>query len=167
MGDLVMATARDNLSKNIKKYRKQMHMSQKALAEAVGAKSLTTVSSWERGANAPEIETICKLCEVFKIPISELIGFEYFDSIVDLDALKKEIKEMDAIENYFKILGFSLENNVVKWHLENGAQIADEIEYILSKDGHSATFTQTEFDELQTGTKELIEGKFYKKLMQN
>ena len=32
MGDLVMATARDNLSKNIKKYRKQMHMSQKALA---------------------------------------------------------------------------------------------------------------------------------------
>ena len=33
-----MATARDNLSKNIKKYRKQMHMSQKALAEAVGAK---------------------------------------------------------------------------------------------------------------------------------
>ena len=165
-----MPNARDNLSKNIQKYRKQMNLSQKALADAVGAKSLTTVSSWERGANAPDIETICKLCQVFKIPISELIGFDYFDSITDSNALKKEISQIEVVENYFKLLGFYLENNVTKWHGEDDTkevQIVDEIEYILSKDGYSAVFTQTEFDELQTGTKELIEGKFYKKLMQH
>lgn len=164
-----MANARDNLSKNIQKYRKQMNISQKALADAVGVKSLTTVSSWERGANAPDIETICKLCEVFKIPISKLIGFDYFDSITDLDALKKEISQIEIIENYFKTLGFSLKNNVTQWHWEDESkevQIVDEVEYILSKDGRSATFTQEEFNELQVGTKELIEGKFYKKLMQ-
>ena len=111
-----MPNARDNLSKNIQKYRKQMNLSQKALADAVGAKSLTTVSSWERGANAPDIETICKLCQVFKIPISELIGFDYFDSITDSNALKKEISQIEVVENYFKLLGFYLENNVTKWH---------------------------------------------------
>lgn len=76
-----------------------MNMSQKALADAVGAKSLTTVSSWERGANAPDIETICKLCEVFKIPVSELIGFAYFDSIADLDTLKKKYQKLKSWKN--------------------------------------------------------------------
>ncbi len=165
-----MFNAREKLSKNIQKYRKQMNMSQKALADAVGAKSLTTVSSWERGANAPDIETICKLCEVFKIPISELIGFAYFDSITDLNTLKKEISKIEVIENYFESLDFSLKSNITKWHWEDESkevQIVDDIEYILSKDGRSAIFTQEELDELQTGTKELIEGKFYKKLMQS
>ncbi len=165
-----MFNARENLSKNIQKYRKQMNMSQKELADAVGAKSLTTVSSWERGANAPDIETICKLCEVFKIPVSELIGFAYFDSVTDLDTLKKELSKIEVMEKYFESLGFSLKDNVTKWHWEDESkevQIVDDVEYILSKDGRSAVFTQEEFDELQTGTKELIEGKFYKKLMQN
>ena len=164
-----MFNARENLSKNIQKYRKQMNMSQKALADAVGAKSLTTVSSWERGANAPDIETICKLCEVFKIPVSELIGFAYFDSIADLDTLKKEISKIEVMEKYFESLGFSLKNNVTKWHWEDESkevQIVDDVEYVLSKNGYSAVFTQEEFDEMQTGTKELIEGRFYKKVVQ-
>ena len=39
-------------------------------------------------------------------------------------------------------------------------------EITLSKDGHTATFTDAEFEELQAGAKEAIEGKFYKKVLE-
>ena len=45
-------------------------------------------------------------------------------------------------------------------------QIADEILTVLSKDGHTATFTDAEFEELQAGAKEAIEGKFFKKVLE-
>ena len=36
----------------------------------------------------------------------------------------------------------------------------------LGKDEHTAVFTQTEFEELQAGAKEAIEGRFYKKVLE-
>ena len=65
---------------------------------------MTTVSSWERGANAPDISIICKLCELFKITIEDLLGvsyLEYLDSVTDLDKLKKEISESEEFEKLF------------------------------------------------------------------
>lgn len=96
-----MESVRDKLAKNIQTYRKQMKLSQKELAAAVGVKNLTTVSSWERGANAPDLETLCKLCDVFKISISDLLDFKYFDSITDLDAVKNEITKADEFQKLF------------------------------------------------------------------
>lgn len=95
---------RESLAKNIQKYRKNLNLSQQELAKAVGVKSLTTVSSWERGANAPDISIICKLCELFKITIEDLLGvsyLEYLDSVTDLDKLKKEISESEEFEKLF------------------------------------------------------------------
>ena len=61
----------------------------------------------------------------------------------------------------------------IPWHWENEndppeerVQIADEILTVLSKDGHTATFTDAEFEELQAGAKEAIEGKFFKKVLE-
>ena len=73
-----MDNVRESLAKNIQKYRKNLNLSQQELAKAVGVKSLTTVSSWERGANAPDISTI-----------------------TDLDKLKKEISESEEFEKLF------------------------------------------------------------------
>lgn len=95
---------RESLAKNIQKYRKNLNLSQQELAKAVGVKSLTTVSSWERGANAPDISIICKLCELFKITIEDLLGvsyLEYLDSVTDLYKLKKEISESEEFEKLF------------------------------------------------------------------
>lgn len=95
---------RESLAKNIQKYRKNLNLSQQELAKAVGVKSLTTVSSWERGANAPDISIICRLCELFKITIEDLLGvsyLEYLDSVTDLDKLKKEISESEEFEKLF------------------------------------------------------------------
>lgn len=99
-----MDNVRESLAKNIQKYRKNLNLSQQELAKAVGVKSLTTVSSWERGANAPDISIICKLCELFKITIEDLLGvsyLEYLDSVTDLYKLKKEISESEEFEKLF------------------------------------------------------------------
>lgn len=65
-------TIKENISKNIAKYRKEKGLSQNALAEMVGAKNFTTVSSWERGISSPDADTIIKLCELLDITLYDL-----------------------------------------------------------------------------------------------
>lgn len=64
---------RENISKNIAKYRKLNGYTQKELAEKIGAKN-STVSNWEQGANSPDIEMIFALCQLFKISVAEMYG---------------------------------------------------------------------------------------------
>lgn len=157
------------IGENIRKIRKEKGLTQKQLGELCGMKE-ANIRKYELDNANPKIETVERIASALGVKIVDLMGMEYFDTITDLDALKKDIAHFDIIARYFKTLGFSLQDNVTKWHWKDNTQevqIVDEIEYIISKDGHSATFTQREFDELQTGEKELIEGKFYKKLMQN
>lgn len=68
MGDI-----RDSISKNISLYRKQFGLTQSQLAEKLGVKT-TSVSSWERGANAPDIETLYDICQLFNITLDEMYG---------------------------------------------------------------------------------------------
>lgn len=167
-----MDNVRESLGKNIQKYRKKLNLSQQQLANAVGVKSLTTVSSWERGANAPDISIICELCELFKITMEDLLGVEYLkflDSVTDTKTIHQEIKEIENIQNYFKLLGFAIEEHVAKWHWEDDSkevQIIDEIEYLLSKEKQSVVISAKEFEEIQSRNKDVVEGIFYKKLMQ-
>lgn len=91
-----MGTIRQNIAYNIGFHRKRLKLSQKELAEKVGVKSLTTVSSWERGANAPDVETLFKLCDLFGISVDEMYGVKSeFDreqgSIQGVIAIMEEI----------------------------------------------------------------------------
>ena len=74
-------TIRKNIQANISKYRKKSGLSQAELAQKIGVKN-STVSSWERGANAPDIETLfsifrdydvhsCKICRENEKSISK------------------------------------------------------------------------------------------------
>lgn len=58
---------------NLKAARKAAGMTQKELADAVGAKH-NSVSNWEKGLNAPSKDTIEKLCEVLQLVPNELFG---------------------------------------------------------------------------------------------
>ena len=71
---------KENISKNIAKFRKKRGISQKELAEVVGAKNFTTVSSWERGISTPDADTILKLCKYFEISLYDLYDVENSDS---------------------------------------------------------------------------------------
>lgn len=81
-----------------------------------------------------------------------------------------------AVIKYLEEMGFTVSGRILKSHFEDQinesgqiigqAEIADEIGTVLSKDGHIATFTDAEFEELQAVAKEAIEGRFYKKVLE-
>lgn len=64
---------RENIAKNILFYRKQLNFTQKHLAELLKT-SISTVSSWERGANSPDIETLFLLCQILNVDIDTMFG---------------------------------------------------------------------------------------------
>lgn len=70
-----MGKVRENISKNITKYRKSLKLSQKDLALQLGTKP-STVSSWEQEASIPNAETIFEICKIFNISINEIYGIE-------------------------------------------------------------------------------------------
>ncbi len=62
------------LSANVKKLRKQHHLSQEELAQKAGI-TYSTLIKIESGLNKnPTLETLTKLANVFKVKIDELVG---------------------------------------------------------------------------------------------
>jgi len=68
MGDI-----KENISNNIVYYRKKNGLTQSQLAEKLGVKT-TTVSTWERGASSPDIETLYDICKIFGVSLDEIYG---------------------------------------------------------------------------------------------
>ena len=61
------------LGRNIKFYRKAMHLTQEELANKLnGRKSL--ISNYENEYSSPDIETLIKLADIFDITLDELVG---------------------------------------------------------------------------------------------
>jgi len=62
------------LSANIKKFRKQHHLSQEELARKAGI-TYSTLIKIESGLNKnPTLETLTKMANAFKIKIDDLVG---------------------------------------------------------------------------------------------
>lgn len=78
-----MGDVRDNISKNILFYRKKTGLTQSQLAEKLNVKT-TSVSSWERGANSPDIETLYSVCQLFNITLDEMYGVEEINPHIQL-----------------------------------------------------------------------------------
>lgn len=68
MGDI-----KENIAKNISYYRKRLKLTQSELAEKLGVRT-TTVSTWERGASSPDIETLYSICKILKVSLDEIYG---------------------------------------------------------------------------------------------
>lgn len=62
------------LAENIKKYRKELNMTQDELAEKLGI-TLGTISKWERGNSEPDVDYIMDLAEIFQVSVDVLLGF--------------------------------------------------------------------------------------------
>jgi transcriptional regulator with XRE-family HTH domain len=60
---------------NIAALRKKVKMTQKELADHLGA-AQTTVSGWERGAYEPDISQLDKMASIFDVTIGYLMGYE-------------------------------------------------------------------------------------------
>lgn len=68
------AFMKSKLADNIRRYRKENHMTQDALAERLGI-TLGTISKWERGTSEPDLDYLMKLAEIFRISVDSLLGF--------------------------------------------------------------------------------------------
>ncbi len=89
------------LNENIKKYRKDMNLTQEELAEAFGV-TVGAVSKWETGSNVPDILTLMQLADFFNISVDVLLGYSMSsknaNDISDrLDNLLHEDKYDEAI----------------------------------------------------------------------
>ena len=91
-------TIRKNIQANISKYRKKSGLSQAELAKKIGVKN-STVSSWERGANAPDIETLFSICKLFNVTVADMFGC---DTVDYNDKLTVHGFEKDLVISYRK-----------------------------------------------------------------
>lgn len=57
----------------IRKFRKEMHLTQVELAERLGT-TQRNISNWEIGARMPDLETMIRLADFFDVSVDELIG---------------------------------------------------------------------------------------------
>lgn len=60
------------LAKNLRYLRKQKGYSQDYIADYLGYKSYTTIQKWEMGASQPPIGKLSRLCELYKIDLTQL-----------------------------------------------------------------------------------------------
>ncbi|MCR5678259.1 MAG: helix-turn-helix domain-containing protein [Agathobacter sp.] len=75
------------LAENIKKYRKDMGLTQEGLADALGV-TVGAVSKWENGNNVPDVVMMMALADFFNISMDELLGFQLSSKKIE-DMCKK------------------------------------------------------------------------------
>ncbi len=62
-----------NLSKNLKKIRKENNLSQEQLAEKLNV-SRQSVSKWESGLAYPEMDKVLQICQLFSVSVDDLLN---------------------------------------------------------------------------------------------
>lgn len=70
------------LSQNIKKYRKEMSLTQEELAETFGV-TVGAVSKWESGSTVPDIMTMMELADFFNVSMDVLLGYNLSSKSID------------------------------------------------------------------------------------
>lgn len=85
------------VSENIKRYRKEMGLTQEELSEAMGV-TIGAVSKWEKGSNIPDITTLMELANLFNISMDELLGYD--KSSKNIDALDKQMDDLCNRHNF-------------------------------------------------------------------
>ncbi len=71
-----------HLSQNIRRFRKERHLTQEQLAEAMGV-TLGAVYKWESGQSTPELQLLVALADFFGISTDVLIGYQVQRSSVE------------------------------------------------------------------------------------
>ncbi len=64
-----------HLSQNIRRFRKEHHLTQEQLAEAMGV-TLGAVYKWESGQSTPELRLLVELADYFGVSTDILIGYQ-------------------------------------------------------------------------------------------
>ncbi|MCR5628501.1 helix-turn-helix transcriptional regulator [Eubacterium sp.] len=90
------------LKDNIKKYRKEMGLTQEELAEALGV-TTGAVSKWENGNNVPDVMTLMELADFFNISMDVLFSFDL--SSKKIDDIENEVMELCQVYKFEEAIG--------------------------------------------------------------
>ena len=168
------------IGEKIKHWKVQKGLSQKELGDQIGM-SQQQIGQYETGTRTPKQETLLKIAKALGVHLRDLADNSWLEEIDrQYPTAGEEYARYKAINKYLEEMGFTVSEEITKWHDEEAddegqiAQVPDEWEYTLSKDGHTATFTDAEFKELQaeakaeanTRVKEIVESRFYKKVLE-
>lgn len=89
------------LSNQIRKYRKQLSLSQEELGEKVFV-TRQTISNWENEKSYPDINSLLLLSSVFGISLDQLIKGDI--EIMKEEINKEEVKKYNRLANIFSVL---------------------------------------------------------------
>ena len=104
-----MMNLKENLGKNIQKYRKLNNMTQEKLAEYVDV-DINSISSVERGKFFPSPDNLIKIAKALKISLSDLFTFsekltaeDYSNEIAsNMELIKKDKTKLCAVNAFIK-----------------------------------------------------------------
>ena len=96
-----------NFSENIKKLRRQQHMTQKELAERIGI-SKAMISAYETEMRYPSYDVLIKLATIFNVTTDFLLGLEK-QNTVDITDLDEE--EIQVVVNFISVCKKRKKNN--------------------------------------------------------
>ena len=150
------------IGEKIKQYRKLKGLTQEELAKNSGLSTMS-IRRYESGERIAPQETLLKIAKALGVHLRDLADNSWLEEFEQQhpDANERANRGL-AVIRYLEEMGFTISSQVLKWHWENENDPPEE----RVQDGHTATFTDAEFEELQAGAKEAIEGRFYKKVLE-
>jgi len=74
---------KDELAKNICRYRKEKGMTQEQLAQRLNLK-FQSISKWERAQTLPDISLLPELSQIFGVSIDKLFGYPLYDKQISI-----------------------------------------------------------------------------------
>lgn len=147
------------IGEQIRQHRKVRGLTQEELAKESGLSTMS-IRRYESGERIAPQSNLIKIAKALGVHLRDLADtsiWEEFDK--QHPDMGENAARFEAVTAYLKEMGFS-----VDFPPENGEGESYTVE--LKRDGHKATFSEAEFEELQAGAKEAIEGRFYKKVLE-
>lgn len=124
-----MGKYREHIAKTISKYRKALGIKQTELAKQLNV-APSSISAWENNLNAPDIEILAELCDIFNISMDEMYGVDINISTDSINAEElQHIKKYRFIDLFSKEVIDSVLNIEYRRCLENSTsnQIKEDI----------------------------------------
>ncbi|NPV89530.1 MAG: helix-turn-helix transcriptional regulator [Firmicutes bacterium] len=170
-----------SIGQSIKAYRKKAKITQSELASLIG-KTESSIRKYEKGLIQAPINVIEQISNVFGVTPYELMGAAYWDA--KSPEIGEQVKRHENFVLFLESLDYAVEEEsgfstvpmqevadqipqAFKDEFENAETVElEEASFVLTHKGKTVTFTNAEFEELQRLTKEVIEARFYKKLLE-
>lgn len=90
-----------NIGSVIKKYRKEIGITQEEMANRLGV-TTPAVNKWENGNSNPDIELLAPIARLLHISLDALLSFHETLSDVEIEEMIREMDKMFSEEGYEK-----------------------------------------------------------------